>query len=127
RKRKALLYAGSETGVYFSLNDGAGWQSLQKTLPVSPVYDLYVHNDDLIAATHGRAFWILDDLSPLQNYKPEIAGEGVHLYPPHPANRATFGGGFGGGGGGGGAGGRNPPGGAVGCCWVKKGTQSAAA
>src|SRR5215471_5171969 len=113
KKRKGLLYAGTESGVYFSLNDGAGWQSLQTNLPVSPVYDLYVHNDDLIAATHGRAFWILDDLSPLQNYKPEIAGEEIHLYQPHPANRATFGGGFGGGGGSGGAAGQYPPAGAV--------------
>src|SRR5262249_33235789 len=113
KKRKDLLYAGTASGVYFSLNDGAGWQSLQTTLPVSPVYDLYVHNDDLIAATHGRAFWILDDLSPLQSYKPDIAGEEVHLYSPRPANRASFGGGFGGGGGGGGALGQNPPAGAV--------------
>jgi photosystem II stability/assembly factor-like uncharacterized protein len=114
KKRKGLLYAGTESGMYFSLNDGADWQSLQTNLPVSPVYDLYVHNDDLIAATHGRAFWILDDLSPLQSYKPDIAGEEVHLYPPHPANRASFsGGGPGGGEGAGGAVGQNPPFGAV--------------
>ncbi len=113
KKRKGLLYAGTESGVYFSLNDGVDWQSLQTNLPVCPVYDLYVHNDDLIAATHGRSFWILDDLSPLQSYKPEIASDEVHLYSPRPANRTMFGSGFGGGAGSGGAVGQNPPAGAV--------------
>jgi photosystem II stability/assembly factor-like uncharacterized protein len=112
RKRKGLLYAATESGVFFSEDDGANWQSLQTNLPASPVYDIYVHNNDLIAATHGRAFWILDDLSPLQQYKPEMANEDVHLYAPSPAVRAEFGGGFGGGGGGGSAG-QNPPAGAV--------------
>jgi len=112
RKRKGLLYAATEDAVFFSWDDGANWQSLQTNLPVVPVWDIYVHNDDLIAATHGRSFWILDDLSPLQQYKPEIASHDVHLYAPRPANRATFGGGFGGGGGGGAAG-QNPPAGAV--------------
>jgi photosystem II stability/assembly factor-like uncharacterized protein len=109
-KRKDLLYAGTEKGVFFSLDGGANWQSLQTNLPVSPVYDLYVHDGDLIAATHGRAFWILDDLSPLQQYTPEAAGEDAHLYAPSPAVRAEFRGGFGGGGG---AVGQNPPAGAV--------------
>src|SRR5215469_15366068 len=94
RKRKGLLYAGTEKGVYFSFDDGANWQTLQNNLPVSPVYDVYVHDDDLIAATHGRSFWILDDLSPLRNYKPGDANEDVHLYAPSTANHTTFGGGF---------------------------------
>ncbi len=110
RKRKGLLYAGTERGVFFSFDDGATWQSLQGNLPVSPVYDLYTHNDDLIVATHGRSFWALDDLSPLQQYKTENAGEDVHLYAPSPANHTQFGGGFGGGGG---ERGQNPPAGAV--------------
>jgi photosystem II stability/assembly factor-like uncharacterized protein len=109
-KRKDLLYAATESGVFFSFDDGAHWQSMQTNLPVSPVYDLYVHSDDLIAATHGRAFWILDDLSPLELYKPEVANEDVHLYAPSPAVRAEFRGGFGGGGG---AVGQNPPAGAI--------------
>ena len=109
-RRKGLLYAGTELGVFFSFDDGANWQSLQGNLPVSPVYDLYVHDNDLIAATHGRSFWILDDLSPLQQYKTESANEDVHLYAPSPANHTTFGGGFGGGGG---ERGQNPPAGAV--------------
>ena len=108
RKRKGLLYAGTERGVFFSFDDGANWQSLQGSLPVSPVYDLALHNNDLIAATHGRAFWVLDDLSPLQQYKPENANEDVHLYAPSPANHTQFGGG-----GGAGDRGQNPPTGAV--------------
>src|SRR6185437_5650956 len=66
--------------------------------------------NDLLVATHGRAFWALDDLSPLQQYKPEVANEEVHLYTPSAANHTTFGGGFGGGGG---ERGQNPPNGAV--------------
>jgi photosystem II stability/assembly factor-like uncharacterized protein len=108
-KRKDLLYAATENGVFFSWDDGANWQSLQTNLPPAPVYDIHVHANDLIAATHGRAFWILDDLSPLQQAKPETANEEVHLYTPSSAVRAEFGGGFGGGGGAG----QNPPAGAV--------------
>jgi len=110
KKRKGLLYAGTERGVFFSWDDGATWQSIQGNLPVSPVYDLTVHGNDLLVATHGRAFWALDDLSPLQQYKPEVANEEVHLYPPSVANHTTFGGGFFGGGG---DRGQNPPSGAV--------------
>jgi hypothetical protein len=113
RKRKGLLYAATEDGIFFSWDDGGNWQTLQTNLPPVPVWDIYVHSDDLIAATHGRSFWILDDLSPLQQYKPENANDDVHLYAPQPASRATFGGGFGGGGGAAGAVGQNPPAGAV--------------
>lgn len=109
-KRKGLLYAGTERGVFFSFDDGANWQSLQGNLPMSPIYDLYAHNNDLIVATHGRAFWVLDDLSPLRDYKTENTNEDVHLYAPSPANHTEFGGGFFGGGG---ERGQNPPDGAV--------------
>ena len=110
KKRKGLLYAGTERGVFFSWDDGASWQSFQGNLPISPIYDLLVHGNDLLVATHGRAFWALDDLSPLQQYKPDVANEEVHLYTPSTANHTTFGGGFGGGGG---ERGQNPPAGAV--------------
>ena len=63
--RRGLLYVGTELGVHVSFDDGANWQSLQANLPVSPVYDLVVHENDLVVATHGRSFWILDDLTQL--------------------------------------------------------------
>jgi len=64
-KRKGLLYAGTETGVFVSFDDGGHWQSLQLNLPVVPIHDMVVKEDDLVVATHGRSFWILDDLTPL--------------------------------------------------------------
>ena len=65
-KRKGLLYAGTETGAYVSFDDGGHWSSLKLNMPVTPIHDLVVHNDDLVVATHGRSFWILDDLEPLR-------------------------------------------------------------
>ena len=109
-KRKDLLYAATEKGVYISFDDGVDWQLLQSNLPPSPVWDLVVHDNDLVAATHGRAFWVLDDIAPLRQYKPEIANEVVHLYSPSPANHTQFRGGFFGGGG---DRGQNPPAGAI--------------
>jgi photosystem II stability/assembly factor-like uncharacterized protein len=85
--RRGLLYAGSETGAYVSFDDGSHWQSLQLNLPAVPVTDLAVHDDDLIAATQGRAFWILDDLTPLQQMSDEAAKADVHLFRPRPALR----------------------------------------
>jgi hypothetical protein len=110
KKRKGLLYAATEKGVFVSFDDGGAWQPLQNNLPPTPVWDLITHNNDVVAATHGRAFWALDDIAPLREYKPELANEDVHLYPPSPANHTTFGGGFFGGGG---DRGQNPPPGAV--------------
>ncbi len=79
-KRKGLLYAGTETGVYVSFDDGEGWQSLQLNLPVVPVTDLAVKEDDPVAATQGRAFWILDDLTPLHQLTPEVASSRAILF-----------------------------------------------
>ncbi len=67
QKRKGLLYAGTETGLYVSWNDGQQWQPLQLNLPVVPINDLTIQDNDLVAATAGRSFWILDDLGALQN------------------------------------------------------------
>jgi photosystem II stability/assembly factor-like uncharacterized protein len=86
-KKRGLLYAGTETGVYVSFNDGADWRVLQLNLPTTPVHDLAVKNDDLVVATHGRAFWILDDVSPLRQYSDDIAKREVHLYTPATAMR----------------------------------------
>ena len=110
--RRDLLYAGTETGVYVSFDGGELWQSLQLNLPNTPVNDLMVQQreNDLVVATSGRGFWILDDLSPLQQTAEVTEGE-AYLFSPRPTYRlAGGGGGFGGGGGGEG---QNPPNGAI--------------
>lgn len=84
--RAGLLYAGTERGVYVSFDDGASWRSLQLDLPIVPVTDLAVKEGDLVAATQGRGYWILDDLSSLHQFEPEQPGT-VHLYQPRPALR----------------------------------------
>ncbi|HYL83973.1 MAG TPA: glycosyl hydrolase [Candidatus Angelobacter sp.] len=81
-KRRGLLYAGTENGVYVSFDDGAHWQSLKLNLPTTPIHDLTVKNDDLLVATHGRAFWILDDISPLRQMSASTTAEDAHLYQP---------------------------------------------
>ncbi len=82
--RKGLLYAGTERGVFVSFDDGQYWQSLQLNLPAVPIHDLAVQarEKDLVAATHGRSFWILDDLSPLYELNDEIAKSDIHLFKP---------------------------------------------
>jgi hypothetical protein len=86
-KKRGMLYAGTETGVYVSFNDGADWRSLQLNLPTTPIHDLVVKNDDLVLATHGRSFWILDDVSPLRQFSNEFPKQDVHLYAPSTAYR----------------------------------------
>ena len=86
-KRKGLLYAGTENGVYISFDDGTHWQSLKLNLPATPIHDLTVKNDDLIVATHGRAFWVLDDISPLREMSASTPNEEAHLYKPAAAIR----------------------------------------
>ena len=85
--RRGLLYAGTETGIYVSFDDGTNWQRMQSNLPVAPVYDVIVKGTDLIAATHGRAFWILDDLSPLHQMQDQVAGKSAHLFKPRDTTR----------------------------------------
>ena len=85
--RRGLLYAGAETGVYVSFDDGIHWRAMQLNLPVAPVHDLVVKNEDLVLATHGRSFWILNDLTPLRQYNAGLDDEAVHLYAPKPAYR----------------------------------------
>src|SRR5262249_23979257 len=63
---KEVLFAATELGVYASVTDGATWYSLQANMPVVPVHDLVIHGNDIVVATYGRAFWILDDISPLR-------------------------------------------------------------
>ena len=90
-KKRGLLYAGTERGVFVSFDDGAHWRSLQINLPIAPVHDLVIKNDDLVLATHGRSFWILDDVSPLRQFADSVAAEDMHLYQPATAYRVHMG------------------------------------
>ncbi len=87
RQTKGLLFAGTELGVYVSFDDGDHWQPLQLNLPVCSVRDLTIHDDDLVIATHGRSFWILDDITPLRQIREAAKAQGAWLYQPAPAIR----------------------------------------
>ncbi|MEP6754886.1 MAG: glycosyl hydrolase, partial [Chthonomonadales bacterium] len=84
-KDKGMLYVGTERGIEFSRDNGSTWNPLKLNLPTVAVHDLVVKGDDLVVATQGRSLWILDDLTPLRNWKPEIAKEEFHLFPTLPA------------------------------------------
>ncbi len=86
-QKKDLLFAGTELGVYVSFDDGDHWQVLQLNLPVTSVRDLTIHGDDLIVATHGRSFWILDDITPLRQASDAEKANAFWLYHPAPAYR----------------------------------------
>lgn len=88
--RKGLLYAGTESGVFVSFDNGGHWQSLQLNLPTCDVRDLVVHGDDLDIATYGRSLWILDDVTPLRQASAETANTGVYLYKPQTAIRVRW-------------------------------------
>ncbi len=85
--RPGLLYAGTELGMFVSFNDGDHWQPLQLNLPNVSIRDIVVHGDDLVAATHGRAFWILDDVTPLRQLNSQIAAADAYLFKPAVAVR----------------------------------------
>ncbi len=80
--RKGLLYAATELAVYVSFNDGGDWLPLRLNMPATSIRDLVVHDSDLVVGTHGRSFWILDDISPLRQMAPEVAGATAHLFAP---------------------------------------------
>src|SRR5207253_6641819 len=81
-----LLFAGTETGLYVSFG-GNHWRSLQLNLPTASIRDLVIHGDDVVVATHGRGFWILDDITPLRQISRQIAAEEGHLFQPQTAIR----------------------------------------
>jgi photosystem II stability/assembly factor-like uncharacterized protein len=85
--RKGLLFAGTETNVWVSFDDGDHWQSLQLNLPHTSMRDLVIHDDDLIVATHGRSFWVLDDIEPLRQLSAPVQTAGVFLFKPATAYR----------------------------------------
>lgn len=86
-KQKGLLYAGTDFGIFVSFNDGDRWQTLQRNLPAVSVRDIDVHGDDLVIATHGRAFWIMDDIAPLRQVAEAQARNGPYFYQPATAIR----------------------------------------
>jgi photosystem II stability/assembly factor-like uncharacterized protein len=88
--RKGLLYAGTEDAVYVSFDDGDHWQSLQLNFPVTDVRDLAVHGNDLVAATYGRALWVLDDISPLRQASAQIADSKAYLLRPSTTVRVRW-------------------------------------
>ena len=111
--RRGLLYAGTETGIYYSVDDGAHWQTLQLNLPRASVRDLTIHGSDLIAATHGRAMWVLDNISPLRAMADSVRNAAVHLFAPDTAIR------FSGGYASTQSAGENPPAGVIVDYWLK--------
>jgi len=114
--RKGMLFAGTERGVWVSFDDGGHWQRLQRNLPMVPVHDLVIKDNDLVVATHGRSFWIMDDIALLRTLTPDMTAQPSVLFAPADPWRVNFDGSF--------AfqnqpAGENPPGGAVIDYWVK--------
>lgn len=89
-ERKGLLFAGTETGVFVSFDNGDHWQSLQLNLPTTSVRDLIVKDDDLDIATYGRSLWVLDDITPLRQASQQVASARAYLYRPEPAIRTIW-------------------------------------
>ncbi len=90
-KRKGLLYAGSETAVHVSFDDGEHWQSLRLNMPATSIRDLVIKDDDIVVGTHGRSFWILDDITPLRQLNNTLSTQPVVLYKPQQAWRIRWG------------------------------------
>ena len=78
-KREGLLYAGTESGLYISFDDGENWKSFQQNLPIVPITDLTLRDNDLVVATQGRSFWVLDDLTPLHQLNEEVAANDMWI------------------------------------------------
>ena len=89
KTREGLLYAGTEWGMFISFDDGNSWKSFQLNLPVSSIRDLHVKGNHLIAATHGRSFWMIDDLTPLHQLNKNLSLQDFHLFKPNSAYRLS--------------------------------------
>jgi len=89
-EQEGLLYAGTEFGMYVSFDDGKHWQPFQQNLPRTPITDMLIHQGDLVVATQGRSFWILDNLSPLRELARQVDAPSTALFPPHPAYRTQL-------------------------------------
>ena len=88
--RRGLLFAGSERFVYVSFDDGANWRSLRLNMPATSIRDLVIKDDDLVIGTHGRSFWILDDITPLRQINNQLANNAVILFKPQTAIRVRW-------------------------------------
>ena len=88
--RAGLLYAGTEFGMYVSLDNGAHWLPFQFNLPATPITDINVHQNDLVLSTQGRSFWIMDDLTPLHQWSDAVASASAHLFKPRAAYRMRY-------------------------------------
>ena len=88
--RKGLLFAGTERETYVSFDDGDHWQSLRLNMPAVSIRDLIIHGDDLVVATHGRSFWVLDDITPLRQINAAVAAADAHLFKPQTATRIRW-------------------------------------
>ncbi|MET6991572.1 glycosyl hydrolase [Sediminicola arcticus] len=89
-KRQGLLFLGTEHGVYFSMNDGAKWQNLQLKLPDTPIRDLVIKDNDVVLGSHGRGFWILDNIQPFRQYKDNMKTQTAVLFQPADAIRGIY-------------------------------------
>src|SRR5947209_6324425 len=87
--RPGLLFAGSEHGIYISFDDGAQWQSLSLNLPDTQIADLVVEKNDLVIATHGRSFYVLENINILRQMTPDVANAKAHLFDPPPVIRSV--------------------------------------
>ena len=88
--RKGLLFAGSERAVYFSLDDGENWQTLRLNMPATSIRDLVIKDDDIVVGTHGRSFWILDDITPLRQLSSQLTNASAILYKPQNTFRVRW-------------------------------------
>jgi photosystem II stability/assembly factor-like uncharacterized protein len=85
--RPGLLYLGTEQGLYVSYDNGGAWQSLRLNLPVTPIHGIVVQGNDLVIGTHGRSFWVLDDIGPLRQFAPDLTTKALHVFAPGVATR----------------------------------------
>jgi photosystem II stability/assembly factor-like uncharacterized protein len=88
--QRGLLFAGTERAVFVSFNDGDDWQPLRLNMPATSIRDLVIHGDDVVVGTHGRSFWILDDITPLRQLDAQVAAADVHLFQPQVAHRVRW-------------------------------------
>lgn len=121
--RPGLLFAGTERGIWASLDDGNTWFTLRRNLPIVPVHDIAIKEGDVVLATHGRSFYVMDDIGVLRQLNTAALTQSAHLFTPSPSYRLNWGGGFGGGGSAATPVGKNPPSGAIIYYWLKNPAQ----